>query len=173
MSFSQLISLLTDIPRRRQRGGEQIGDGLDQPRAHLRGTVGVLDGMKELSLVGLHAAQQEAITELADHAIIAVVDTSAAEQQTDLAGPLQGPAAIGADDAGPFAVVDLAQRGQQLGLGLRPHAQDRAEILQHQESDAPIFCSKPPLAPAACWRRGVPDSSPASSAFRPFRYAGC
>ena len=28
--------------------------------------------------------------------------------------------------------------------------------------EVPIFCSSPPFAPAACWRRGVPESSPAT-----------
>src|SRR5262249_1787578 len=28
--------------------------------------------------------------------------------------------------------------------------------------NVPIFCSNPPLAPAARWRRGVPESSPAT-----------
>src|SRR5262249_49972656 len=126
--------LVADIPWRRKRGSEQFGDGRNQLGAQIHGVVGVLDGMQELLFVGLNAAQQETITELADHTVIAVIDASAAEQQSNLAGPFQNSAAIGADDPRPLPIIDLAQRGEELGLGLRSCAQNGAEVFEYQKS---------------------------------------
>src|SRR5262249_15816765 len=122
------------VARRREWSSEQFGDGLNQLGAHLRGAVGVLDGMQELLLVGLDAAEQETITKLADYAVIAVIDTSAAEQHPDLAVPFQNSAASGANDPRPLSIIDLTQRGEELGLGLGSRAQNGAEVFEYQKS---------------------------------------
>jgi hypothetical protein len=102
------------------------------------GGAAMVERLLELPAVkGPEPTQQESIAEAADDRIVVVIGFGRAKHEADLAGPGQRPAAVGAEVPGPRTIIDFAQGGERLGLGVRPHAKDRAKVFQHQDSKLP------------------------------------
>ena len=85
-----------------------------------------------------------------------------AARNAALALPCERLAAFGADLAVPPAVVDLAERGENLAAGRAVHLQDRGEVLDDQDALVADAVSRPPCACSARSLRAVADSSAAS-----------
>ena len=60
----------------------------------------------------------------------------AVAEEAALAFPGEGLATFGADLAVPPAVVDLAERGEDLAAGGTVHLQDRGEVLEDEDAEA-------------------------------------
>jgi hypothetical protein len=103
---------------------EQPRDRFHQLRAHLLGSIAdMLERAAELclSLRWCQPGEQEAITHRADDGVVRVDHAGGGGDQPDFALPMQGATTVAAQVPGPAAVINLAQRSQRLGLGLRMH----------------------------------------------------
>ena len=63
---------------------------------------------------------------------------------------IRHPAAIGAEVAGPGAVIDFAQRCQGFGFGFGVHGEDAAEILEHDDAEIADLPEQA-ATPASCY----------------------
>ena len=100
------------------------------------------------------AVEQEASPRTPMTGVAGVEGFRAPEDQSELAFPLQRPAAVGAEMAHPFAVVDLAQGVEHLRKVVPVQAEHRREILQHQDSeraDLAQQCRPRRLGPSVSW----------------------
>ena len=86
-------------------------------------------------LRGRQAVEQEPVAEHADDGVLRVVGLGAAEDQSELAFPVEGLAAVGSEMPHPFAVIDLAQGVEHFGQVVPVQAEHRGEVFQHQDAE--------------------------------------
>jgi hypothetical protein len=96
----------------------------------------MIESARELSSFDRgESAEKETIAHRSDDAVVTVNYAGRAEEQGDLALPRERSAAIAPQMPRPGAVVDFAQRGQQFGLRVWAHGEDRAEIFQGDNAE--------------------------------------
>src|SRR5262245_14044467 len=66
--------------------------------------------------------------------MVAVDDRRGPEHQANLALPFQCAPTISPKRARPASVIDLPERRQDLGLGVWPHVEDRAEVFEDKDA---------------------------------------
>ena len=84
--------------------------------------------------VGGQADEHEPVAHGGDHLWAASHAVVQAPMTTSRPFHVERAAAVGADVAGPVAVVDLPQRGEHQGAGVPVHRQDRGEVLDHERA---------------------------------------